>query len=166
MGALVNQRAQMIQEINSFVDGNAAGQHFNMLVANQMFNPIMGQMNQNQIVNPQLSQFNPLVTEDYKLQKIMEINSRMLEWRGMQGFYLLGDGNYNIRGNRGKGMIDTVIGAIGNIANKLNQLNVNDIQLNTSYSSLNQSRDQINPHYVNNYNYHNNNNNNNYQQRY
>lgn len=79
-GALMNQRAKMIQEINSFVDGSSVANPM-MMMDNPALNPLMNPtVMQAPIQNPHMMTFNPLVTEDYKIAKVMEINNRLLEW--------------------------------------------------------------------------------------
>ena len=71
-GSLMNQKAKMMQEINSFVDGSS--------MANPIRMPWMNPTVQAAIQNSNDMSFNPLVTEDYKFAKVMEINNRLLDW--------------------------------------------------------------------------------------
>ena len=98
----MNQRAKMIQEINSFVDGSSMANPMMMMGMmgmgmgmNPAMNPMMNAaVMQAPIQNPHMMIFNPLVTEDYKIAKVMEINSRLLEWKGVQGFFEIGGSMY------------------------------------------------------------------------
>ena len=91
----------MIQEINSFVDGS---QNVTQNPALHNAGGILLPTAVAPIQNPQAVTFNPLITQDYKIAKIMEINKRLTEWHGYKGYYELGshnstDNNYNPIGN-------------------------------------------------------------------
>lgn len=47
-----------------------------------------------QVQNAHMMTFNPLITEDYKIAKIMEINNRLSEWNGINGYFELGVSRY------------------------------------------------------------------------
>jgi hypothetical protein len=91
---MINQRAKMIQEINSYVDGS---QNVTTNPALHNVGGILLPTAVAPIPNPQAVTFNPLITQDYKLAKIMEINSRLMEWHGYKGYFELG--NQNTPGN-------------------------------------------------------------------